>query len=133
MVSNLPYGGERGYVATSDLPAGTLVMVDKPIMEWPEEQLGKELNLLTVKYLLDHPNAAKIVFKLEDFHPTKTVVDTAEQSENPEQTEIMMDKLREKYSLLSKLVEHAANGNVQNRNGTSLTSTDILRLFLSLR
>ena len=138
LVSNLPYGGERGYVATSDLPAGTLVMVDKPIMEWPEEQLGKELSLLTVKYLLDHRNAAKILADLEDFYPTKTVVDAAEQSENPEQIETMMDKLREKYgnkqnSLLSKLVEHAANRNVQNRNGTSLTSTDILRLFLSLR
>jgi len=42
LVSSLPLGGGRGYVASEIIPPGTLVLVESPMMEWPEDQLGKK-------------------------------------------------------------------------------------------
>lgn len=137
LVSNLPVGGGRGYVALTDLKAGTLILVEKPIMEWSEEQLGNELNLLSVRHLLKHPDAGKIVKDMEDLHPIKSVVDNVSvESENPDQVENMMMELQGRYDkdpLLTQMVQLAARRNIKNRDGTLLSSKDILRLILQLR
>jgi hypothetical protein len=75
-VEELPVGGGRGYIATETLPSGPLVLVKEPMMTWPEEQLGKQLSLLSVKHLLEHDDAMNLVLKFEEFHPTKHQMDS---------------------------------------------------------
>jgi SET domain len=136
LVSALPFGGGRGYIATKDLKPGTLVMVEKSIMTWPDEQLGTSLTLSSVHRLLHHPDGAKVVHCLEDFHPTKEVVDSTEESESPDQIEIMLESLRQKHKddkQLNQLVEDAQKLEITNRNGSALNATDILRIFLALQ
>jgi hypothetical protein len=136
LVFSLPFGGGRGYVALKNLSPGTLVLLEKPIMVWPEEQIGNALTLLSAQHVLSHPNAAKIIHDIEDFHPTKAVVDSSAESDNPEQVEEMIGALHEKHDkdpLLTNLVQLAQNISVKNRDATALTSTDIERIVLALR
>ena len=136
LVSSLPVGGGRGYVALKDLTPGTLVLVEEAIMAWPGEQLGQPLTLESVQRLFHHPNATKIVQCLEDFHPSKTVVDSTVESDSPEQVETMLESLQEKHKsdpLLAQLEKDAQSVSIKNRDGSVLSANDILRLFLALR
>ena len=76
LVSSLPFGGGRGYVAKKTIPPGSLILVESPVMKWPEDQLGKKLGIVSIKHLLELPNASRLVKDLEDFHPTKEKVDS---------------------------------------------------------
>lgn len=74
------YGGGRGYAAAASLDAGTLVLVEEPIATWPDEQLGEELNLVSVRHLLtlgsrEGGEAQRILWEMEHLHPTKEAVD----------------------------------------------------------
>jgi len=141
LVSNLPVGGGRGFVAVRDLKPGSLVLVEDLLMEWPEAQLGKALSLSSVQLLLQHANAQRIVHCLEDFHPTKEDVDSHSESDAPEQVEEMMASLRVKHVqeddarslLLNQLVVDAKQRGIQNKNASDLSSEDILRIFLALQ
>ena len=81
LVSPLPVGGGRGYVATETIPPGTLVLVESPMMTWPEEQIGEKLGIVSVKHLIEHPNGSQLLHDLEDFYPTKDQVDSYHQHE----------------------------------------------------
>jgi hypothetical protein len=136
LVSALPFGGGRGYVASRRLEPGTLVLVEEPIMEWPPEQLGEKLDIISIQRLLQHPNASKIVQDMEDFHPTKDQVDTHSEDEaNEEQISKMMKMLQSQCTetQLSELVELAKEKEIRSRNSSFLTITDIVRLLLALR
>lgn len=159
LVSPLPVGGGRGYVATEPIPPGALVLVESPMITWPEEQLGKELGIISVKHLLEHPNASQLVHDLEDFHPTKNQVDEWNETqdgtekvgnEENEQISKMMGYLLVEYSFptegecegqksqqkargLLNLVELARRLGIRSRDGSEFRSTDILRLLLALR
>mmetsp|Transcript_1482 Transcript_1482/g.3437 ORF Transcript_1482/g.3437 Transcript_1482/m.3437 type:complete len:534 (-) Transcript_1482:33-1634(-) len=159
LLANLPVGGGRGYVATETIPPGTLILVESPMIEWPEEQLGKKLGIVSVKHLIEHPNANQFLHDLEDFHPTKERVDGLQSSSGSEamdtlddehvQITKMMDLLRKEHSFspeetseetqnqkaqeLVDLVNLAQKLGVRSWDGTALTSTDIIRLLLVLR
>jgi len=160
LVSSLPLGGGRGYVASEIIPPGTLVLVESPMMEWPEEQLGKKLGLVSVKHLFDGSNASQLVHDIEDFHPTKENVDSyyiddTIEDESYEEVFKMIKTLQLEYSSSSgkeeaietdersqepqlqqdvvDLVEMARKRGVCSRDGSALTSLDIIRLLLTLR
>jgi len=137
LVSSLPFGGGRGYIAVHPLKPGTLVLVEKAIMTWSDEQIGQALTLTSVHLLFRQSNAAYIVHCLEDLHPCKAVVGSNIESETPEQGEEMLAMLlHERYKsdpLLLQLVEEARTFNIHNRDGSDLTANDILRILLALR
>ena len=160
LVSPLPVGGGRGYIASESIPAGTLVLVESPMMTWPEEQLGKKLSIVSVKHLIEHPKANQFVQDLEDFHPTKEQVDNLyqnangsieeESNEEHEQILTMMNSLRSEYCFSPKeksagrqnkhkaqklldLVAFAQKLGLRSRDGSDLNSIDMLRLLLALR
>ena len=157
LASNLEkIGGGRGYVATDLISPGTLVLVESPMIEWPEEQLGKKLGMVSVKHLIKHPKASQFLHDLEDFYPSKEQVDGRDQNgnykseeanEKYEQISKMMDLLFSEYSVSSEgenegqnqkkelldLVELAGKLGVRSRDGSVLNSTDIIRILLVLR
>jgi len=134
LVSSLPFGGGRGFVATRNLAPGTLVLVEEPVMEWSDAQIGKALDLVSVRQLLNHEGAQSILQDMEDFHPTKEAVD--EGTGDDAQIQEMMQSLLAQYDddeRLGKFVELAQERNLKCRNGSQLTSRDIVRLLLALR
>jgi len=160
LVSPLPVGGGRGYVATKPIPPGTLVLVESPLMSWPEEQLGKKLGMVSVKHLIEHPNVSQLVHDLEDFYPTKEQVDRWNRngddagengSEEYEQIPKMIKFLQTETTSsreegeseeqnqqadghsVHDLVQLAQKEGVRSRDGSGLTDIDIIRLLLALR
>lgn len=134
LVSSLPVGGGRGFVATSHLEPGTLVLVEKPVMTWSEAQIGKALDLISVKQILQHENAQSILHDMEDFHPIKEQVD--DKSGDNVQIQEMMQSLLvqfEEDDRLSDYVQLARDLNLTCRNGSELVGQDIVRLLLALR
>ena len=111
LVSSLPLGGGRGYVASETLPPGNLILIESPMMEWPEEQLGTKLGLVSIKHLLETSNASQLVHDIEDFHPTKEHVDShhhiddTTDNENYEQISKMIQTLELEYSSSSEVEE----------------------------
>jgi len=131
-VSLMECGGGRGYVATRDLQPGTLVIVEQPIVEWSEEQIGKELGLVSVLHILELDLAQKIVHDLEDFHPSKEDVNEFKQGDK--QVREMIENLERRLSdELPTFVELAQIRGLSNRNGTPLNARDLVRILLSLR
>jgi hypothetical protein len=79
LTSSLPVGGGRGLVVTETLNAGTLVLVEAPIMAWPEDQLGKRLGMESVRHIITmivRTNDTTVLHDMELFHPTKAHVDS---------------------------------------------------------
>lgn len=149
-------GGGRGYVAhiataTSGdaLPAGTLVMLEKPMLEWSSQQIGRELGLVSVRHVVENVDATRL-HELEHLHPTKAAVDSIrdDDKKNKEtysdgdgdefevQVVRMMRQLRERHSddpLLQDIVGAAAKRGLVNSSGTPFDAADCLRLLLALR
>jgi hypothetical protein len=136
LVSALPVGGGRGFVASRRLKPGTLILVEEPMMEWPPEQLGKKLDLMSVRHLLEHPNASRIIQDMEDLHPTKEDVDLHSDDEaNEEQISKMVTMLQSECpeAQISDLVQFAKENDFVTRDSSPIRATDVLRLLLSLR
>jgi len=85
-------GGGRGYAALeADLAPGTLALVEEPACPgWSEEQIGRELGLVSVRRVLEwdtgvgggsgdntknNGDAIRLLHEIEHLHPTKAVVD----------------------------------------------------------
>jgi hypothetical protein len=143
LVAKLPFGGGRGYIAVKRLDPGTLVLVEEPMMEWPSEQLGAQLDLISVRCLLEHPNAVKLVHDMEEFYPTKENVDCVgdnddqieDDSSFKEQVSDMIQSFRSQFPQhdVHQLVQLAQDRGVTCRDTTHISSTDVLRMFLALR
>lgn len=132
------FGGGRGYCAMTRLPSGTTILVENPVMEWTEEQIGKELGIFAVQCILNHPNAHNIVHWIEYFHPIKSVVDEgSEGAEYWEQQQIwnMLDELQSPYTEneVSTLVELAGVRGIVCEDSSPISVTDILRMLLCIR
>ncbi|KAL3817709.1 hypothetical protein ACHAXA_011545 [Cyclostephanos tholiformis] len=68
-------GGGRGYVASRDLPPGTLILVEEPLVEgWSERQLGRRLGMESIKHIMERKDANVIVRCMEELHPTRARV-----------------------------------------------------------
>lgn len=127
------YGGGRAFVAERDLQPGTLIVVEKPSIEWPPDQVGKELGLVSVRHILNHTEAQKLVHNLEDFHPTKEGVDALKAEEDVQVREMIESFEQSLSDTLPATVELAKSKGFSNRDGTLLAARDIVRLLLALR
>ena len=131
-VHSLEYGGGREFVAARDLDPGTLILVEEPALEWPQEQIGAELGLMSVYHILELDNAQKMLHDLEDFHPTKGAVD--EFKDGDLQVKDMIEKLERQFcEAVPTLVDLAKVKHLTNRDGTALNVRDMFRLLLALR
>ncbi|KAL7442171.1 hypothetical protein ACHAXH_007296 [Discostella pseudostelligera] len=68
----------RGYVASIDLPPGTCILIETPLISgWSTSQSGKRLGLESVQYILESKknNVNEIVKWMEELHPRKEKVD----------------------------------------------------------
>jgi hypothetical protein len=138
LVADLPVGGGRGYIAKEFIPPGTLVMVEEPMITYPEAQLGKALSLVSVEHIVSHPKAQDMLHDLEYLYPTKQQVDHVEQDDNFKiQVTDMMEELSQQQhqedELLPKLVQLAQERHLTNRDTSLLTARDMIRLLLVLR
>ena len=125
-------GGGRGFVATRDLEPGTLILLEEPVIEWPKQQIGVELGIVSIFHILEQDSAQKLLHDLEEFHPTKIAVD--EFKEGDVQIKDMIEKLEnELRDGLPALVDLAKVKCLSNRNGTALEARDMIRLLLALR
>jgi hypothetical protein len=126
------YGGGREYVAKQDLAPGTLILVEEPIIQWAENQIGAELGLVSVCNILEHADSQKIIHALEDFHPTKLAVEEFKSGDMQvkEIIETLESQLGEQ---LTVLVETAKMKILVNRNGSTMEARDMVRLLLCLR
>ena len=136
----LAEGGNRGYIASQDLPPGTCVLVEEPLVAgWSDEQMGKELGFESVRYLLENQNAREILRCMEELHPRREAVESIF---NLEKTEIepldkvqivdMMSDMTEDGQIDS-LLDYATRKGITNSDSTNLTARDIKRLLLALR
>ena len=135
LFQELPFGGGRGFCALERLAPGTVILVENPVMEWAEEQIGKELNIFAVRCLLLHPNAHQIVPWIEEFHPSKRAVDDEHSDENDVQISKMIQDLKSLYSEaeVSDLVQLAESRKTVNSNQLPLIARDIFRILLAIR
>lgn len=135
LVESLSVGGGRGYVASGNIEPGTLILVEQPLIDWPPEQIGKALSLVSVRHILHHSNAQRMIHDLESLHPTKVDVDLW----RPDKVQVrsMMEELEQTHKEddehLKTLVPFARAQGLRNRNGEELSQRDILRILLALR
>lgn len=144
-------GGGRGYVASRDLPPGTCVLIEEPLVEgWSREQRGRRLGLESVRHLLEGDSAGCVVGCMEELHPRKERVDRAFRAERSEDgsssAEIdLLDRIQI-VNVISRiegdashleeakaLAVYAKKRNIANSDGTPLCERDITRLLLALR
>ena len=149
-------GGGRGYVASRNLEPGTLLLVEQPIFTWPQDQIGKELGLQSILALfsgegerLQDDDIRKIIWAIEELHPSKHDVSNALFSDSKEsytegmnlQVDGMMKYLNRKYTEvetnkldLDELVQLARTKNIySSSNKMPIEETDIFRMLLVLR
>jgi hypothetical protein len=134
LVSSLPFGGGRGYVALRAIQPGTLLLVEQPVITWPPEQIGKELGFVSIKHIFE--SSTIIVHELEHFHPTKQVVDTNGEGEDSLQVDNMIQYLSSKHANspeLNDLLDLAVQIGLVNSDGSPISRKDIIRILLALR
>jgi SET domain len=144
LASTLAFGGGRGYVAKQDVEAGTLLLVEAPLVSWPVD--GGSVDLDSIFKIFGHANAAHILHAMEHFHPLKVQVDSSDDgpSTNPVQVEKMIEMYKLQYEEdgnggnesskhLERVVAAAAEMRLENSNGTPISTRDVLRLLVALR
>lgn len=130
-------GGNRGYIATQDLPPGTLCLVEKPIFEWTEDQIGSELGIVSVIAILQHDDAKNIIQQMESLYPTKTRVDELIRAKV--NTESANEKIQIKDMIDIMEMQHSGGKELQKalslarQNNLEIEEIDIYRLLLAMR
>jgi hypothetical protein len=132
-------GGNRGYIATENLPPGTLLLVEEPIFEWSEEQIGKELGLISIQDILSHKNAWSIVHNMEGLYPTKTEVDAMVRTLSKKINLTQNEKVQVKDMMDIMEMQHSGSKEMKQTlematmAGIALDEVDVLRMLLTLR
>ena len=140
LCSSLPVGGGRGYVATKDIPPGELVLLERPLLAWPEDE-SSSVDLEKIQAILHSKDANQVLTVMEDFYPSRALVNEAvgqgTASENTAQVEEMIQKYRETIQnedlRLKTILKVAAAKGVSNSDGTALSELDVLRMLVALR
>lgn len=135
LVSSLDVGGGRGYVATQTLAPGTLVLLEEPIVAWPEGE-ASSIDLERIQVILMSDKANQAVHFMESFHPTRSIAQDLPSNE-PEQVEEMFqfyrDAIKDDDLRLRTILQVAKAKGVTNADGTTLEERDVLRLLVALR
>jgi hypothetical protein len=140
LCSSLPFGGGRGYVASQNLPAGSLVLLEEPLVAWSEGE-ARTVDLERIQTILLHDKAVAMVKAMEYFHPTRAMVNStvgqSVPSDNPAQIEAMLEYYQNSINdddlKLKTVLKIAAAKSVTNSDGTALSELDVLRLLVALR
>ena len=144
-VNETEIGGGRGYIATRDLPPGTLLLVEKPIFHWPEEQIGRELGLVSILHIARHPDVRQITHDMERLHPTLeavasylgTTTSTIDDDADVEQIGNMIKAMATKHeaddALIEEILDVYRQKNILRSDGRELTKEDVFRMILALR
>ena len=143
-VETLPLGGGRGYTATAEIPPGTCILIEEPLVKgWSEQQMGKRLGLESIQHLFEMDTAQSIVQCMEELHPTKDKVDCVYQDNSEDiapldKIQIMdmisiMDSNTSHCQQVQSLIAYARDNDIMSSNGKHLNSIDINRLLLTMR
>lgn len=146
---DLAEGGGRGYISTHDLPAGTCMLIEEPIIKgWCDTQMGKKLGLESIRYILERDNAKFVIECMEELHPKREKVLKIYQQTKQNVNNSKVDSLDEiqivdmissmnsdtcHVDQVKTLVEYAKEHNITNSDGHPLDDIDINRLLLTLR
>ena len=139
----------RGYIATKNLRPGTLLLVEEPLFKWPQEQIGCELGLSSIKAIFDNERAQEIVNEMEYLYPTRSDVDAICIIEKEKEVKLndnqrvqikdMMDAMKfqlDGEKLLERVVATAQQKGIsksQNGMNSILDDMDVFRMLLALR
>ncbi|KAL7441719.1 hypothetical protein ACHAXM_008150 [Skeletonema potamos] len=143
-VEKIKLGGGRGYTAMQNIPPGTCILVEEPLVKgWSEQQVGKRLGLESIQHLFEKDNAQSIVQCMEQLHPTKDKVDSVYQNNSDNIAPLDKIQIVDMISSMDGdtthsqhvqfLIAYAKEKGVVNSNGTQLNSRDINRLLLTMR
>ena len=146
-VEKLTLGGGRGYTATADLPPGTCILIEEPLVKgWSEQQMGKRLGLESIQHLLEMNDPAivkNIVLFMEELHPTKEKVDSIFNHTDEDISPLDLVQIFDMIAMMEndefhcqqvkKLVSYAKSKGITSSDDTYLSSRDINRLLLTLR
>ena len=131
------FGGGRAFCARQKLDPGTTILMEETVMEWHEDQVGRKLDISTIRSLLESPNASKLIQWLELFHPLKSVIDKGPTEENnsDEQLWPMLEEIKKECNEaeVMELVQLGQSRGIVCRDESALSETDILRLLLCIR
>ncbi|CAJ1958976.1 unnamed protein product [Cylindrotheca closterium] len=131
------FGGGRAFCARKKLDPGTTVLVEEPVMEWHQDQVGRKLDLSTVRFLLENDKALNLVHWLESFHPLKSVIDQGPNEENSSDEQLwpMMEETKNECEELevSELAKLAENRKIVCRDNSAVSEADVLRMLLCIR
>ena len=138
--SRLAEGGHRGYVAARDLPPGTCVLVEAPLVPgWSDAQTGRRLGWQSVRHLLERSEARSTVRCLEELHPRREHVGSVFKTERSQimaldRTQIvdMMNGMAD-HDQAKALAKYANENEITNSDNTRVDERDIKRLLLALR
>mmetsp|Transcript_7458 Transcript_7458/g.18496 ORF Transcript_7458/g.18496 Transcript_7458/m.18496 type:complete len:601 (+) Transcript_7458:68-1870(+) len=143
-------GGGRGYIAAQDLPPGTCVLIEEPLVKgWSDRQMGRRLGLESIQHLLQMDDAKKIVECMEELHPSKEKVlgvlgkddkegESLATIDPLDRTQIVdmisdMNSNEAYIQQVQELVMYAKERSITNSDGSSVDDRDINRLLLTLR
>lgn len=150
-------GGGRGYIALEDLPPGTLVLVEDPlVVGWSDRQLGRRLELESIRYILEQKDANRIVKCIEKLHPqrervndvllcgdathlptkTKKSKECSKSSLDEVQILNMISKLKQdkqNVTVAQSLVKYASELSILNSDKSIITENDIYRMLLTMQ
>ena len=150
-------GGGRGYVALEDLPPGTLVLVEEPlVVGWSDSQLGRRLGLESIRYILEQNDAAHIVKCIEKLHPQRERVNyvllcgdathlPTKKKKSRECSKSLLDEVqilnmiselkqdKQNVNMAQSLVKYATEHSIMNSDKSVITENDIYRMLLTLQ
>ena len=131
-------GGNRGYIATQNLRPGTLLLVEDPIFEWTDDQIGSELGLVSIQAILKHGNASNIVKEIEGLYPTKShVEEIIGGSENgrvlSRDEKIQIKDMVEIMQMIHSGKKMDATLELSKKCNIELNEMDVYRILLAMR
>uniref|UniRef100_A0A7S3V5X7 SET domain-containing protein n=1 Tax=Chaetoceros debilis TaxID=122233 RepID=A0A7S3V5X7_9STRA len=132
-------GGNRGYVATQDLQPGTLLLVEAPAFQWPEEQIGEELGLVSIQAIFAHENAEMIMHEISFLYPTKDEVEDIIRKKKSADEISLDERLQIKDMMEIMEMQHGGSKELQlvlgmaQANGIHVDEIDIFRILLAMR
>lgn len=68
-VNSIPVGGGRGYVASEDIPPGTLLLIEKAFVRWPSERRSSSLFIDTVQDILRSEEQEDVIACITKIYP----------------------------------------------------------------
>mmetsp|Transcript_4177 Transcript_4177/g.8410 ORF Transcript_4177/g.8410 Transcript_4177/m.8410 type:complete len:456 (+) Transcript_4177:27-1394(+) len=100
------YGGGRSFIASADLPPGTMLMKEVPMAQWPSESIGKALSVGVLRSIADlsvlknlHPKVLSDLPSVEVEKHRNSMKDELE--ELSKETNVPIDELLRCYFTLT--------------------------------